>query len=97
MSANSFPPDNPKRISVTCECGKKTVANSTRSGKRLKCSSCGQIVVIPARAALERHSETGNRRLMIVFWSLLVVGVVGLRRGRTKAKRRKKSIAATGK
>ena len=74
MPANSGLPDNPQRISVVCDCGKKLVANSMQSGKRLKCPSCGQVVVVPpvragivptpTRAASEPHTETGNRRLM---------------------------------
>ena len=47
MPANSGLPDNPQRISVVCECGRKLAANPMQSGKRLKCPSCGQIVVVP--------------------------------------------------
>ncbi|MGO8746745.1 MAG: hypothetical protein ACLQNE_12210 [Thermoguttaceae bacterium] len=87
MPANSALPDDPQRISVVCDCGKKLVANSMQSGKRLKCPSCGQVVVVPpvragivptpTRAASEPHPETGNRRLMIVLWSLPVVVAIG--------------------
>ena len=88
MSANSALPDNPQRISLVCDCGKKLVANSMQSGKRLKCPSCGQVVVVPpvragivptpARAASEPHRKAGNRGLMfVVFWSLPVVLAIG--------------------
>ena len=47
MPANSGLPDNPQRISLVCDCGKKLVVNATQAGKRLKCPSCGQAVVVP--------------------------------------------------
>ncbi len=87
MSANSALPDNPQRISLVCACGKKLVANSLQSGKRLKCRSCGQIVVVPpvgagivptpTTAAPEPHGKAGNRGLMFVVWSLPVVLAIG--------------------
>ena len=70
MPANSGLPDNPQRISFVCDCGKKLVANSMQSGKRLKCPSCGQVVVVPpvragivptpTRAASEPHTADGQ-------------------------------------
>ena len=87
MSANSALPENPQRISLVCECGKKLVANSLQSGKRLKCRSCGQIVVVPPvgagivptpiTAAPDPHGKAGNRGLMFVIWSLPVVLAIG--------------------
>ncbi len=87
MSANSALPDNPQRISFVCDCGKKLVANSMQSGKRLKCPSCGQIVVVPpvgagvvptpTSAASEPHKKAGNRGLMFVVCSVPVVLAIG--------------------
>jgi hypothetical protein len=90
MPANSGLPDTPQRISVVCDCGKKLVANSMQSGKRLKCPSCGQVIVVPpvgagsvpapTRAASEPQTSepqtaTGKRRLMRV---LLMIGLWSL-------------------
>ncbi len=91
MPAISALPDDPKRISFACCCGKKLVANSIRSGKRLKCRSCGRVVVVPtARAGLvptptrpasEPFTNWGHRLSTIVhrslLWSLPFVLAVG--------------------
>jgi hypothetical protein len=92
MSAKSLPPDDPQRISFVCDCGKKLVVNSIKSGKRLKCPSCGQVVVVPpvpagivptpTSAASEPDTETGKRRLMpvlsmIVLWSVPLGVAIG--------------------
>jgi hypothetical protein len=92
MPANSGLPDNPQRIHLVCNCGKKLVANPMQSGKRLKCPSCGQVVLIPpvragvvstpAEATSALHPNRRKRRftrvlLMLMLWSLPVVGVVG--------------------
>ncbi len=78
MPANSGLPGDRPRISVVCECGKKLIANSKQSGKRLKCRSCGQVVVVPpvragvvptaATAASAPHPEARNRGLTNVQW-----------------------------
>jgi len=89
MPANSVLPDNPQRISVVCKCGKKVVANAMPSGKRLKCPSCGQLVVVPpvragivatpTRAATEPHPEAGRRRLKnVLLWIVLCSLPVGV-------------------
>ena len=92
MPANSVQPDNPRRISLECNCGKKLAVNSTQSGKRLKCPSCGQVFVVPpvragvvptpTEATSAPHPNRRKRRfmrvlLMLMLWSLPVVGVVG--------------------
>jgi hypothetical protein len=87
MPANAGLPDNPQRISAVCACGKKLVANSMLSGKRLKCPSCGQVVVFPpARAGIvaappiaasKPPIKAGNRGLMIVLWSLPILALIG--------------------
>jgi hypothetical protein len=87
MSAKSGLPDIPQRISVVCACGEKLLANSMQSGKRLKCPSCGQAVVVsPARAdgvptptgaVSAPRRGMGKLLLMILLWSLPVFAAVG--------------------
>jgi len=82
MPANSGLPDQPQRISVVCDCGKKLVATSMQSGKRAKCPSCGQVIVIPpvpagiipapASAAAKPRPKTGKRRLLGVLLMMVV-------------------------
>src|SRR5262245_40618248 len=73
MPANSDLPDNPQRISFACDCGAKLVAKSIKSGKRIKCSSCGEVVVVPSKP----HAGAGNPRLIIALCSLAVVIAIG--------------------
>jgi hypothetical protein len=92
MPANSGPTENSQRIHLVCECGKKLAARATQSGKRLKCPSCGQAVVVPAvqagvvptavQATSAPHPEGPKRRftrvvLMLMLWSLPVAAAVG--------------------
>jgi hypothetical protein len=86
MPANLGLPDNPQRISFVCDCGKKLVTYSIKSGKRLRCSSCGQAVVAPVgegtvptrpRATSKPQTRAGNRRLKIALLSLTVVVAIG--------------------
>jgi hypothetical protein len=92
MPTNSGQPDNPQRIYLVCECGKKLVAHPTHSGKRLKCPACGHVVGVPsvgagiaptpAKATSAPHAKKRERRftgmlLMIGLWSLPVAVAVG--------------------
>ncbi len=92
MPANAGLPDNPRRISVVCDCGTKLVANSSRFGKRLKCPSCGHAVFVapaqagvvsaPVEATSAPHPKRPKRRfarvlLMLMLWLLPILGAVG--------------------
>jgi len=87
MSVKPGLPEKPQRISVVCSCGKKLVAEVKHSGKRVKCSACGEPIVVPsvpARVApalpsveSEPPSDGSNRRLTLALWSLPVLVAVG--------------------
>ncbi len=46
IAVNSNPIGNSERIAVECPCGKRLSASSQHVGKRVKCPSCGQAIVI---------------------------------------------------
>lgn len=82
MPANSDLPNNPQRISFACACGKKHVAKSIKSGKRIKCGSCGQVVVVPpvGKGTMPKPSRATwkpHAKLKIALCALSLVVAIG--------------------
>lgn len=72
-------------IAIQCLCGKRLTALPQHAGKRVKCPSCGQVVVVPVNLPSQPtpmvventgSSEGLSRNTFIALWSL--VGVLAL-------------------
>lgn len=76
--------DEPQKISVKCECGKKLSVKLKLAGKRIKCPGCGEVIVVPAVAEDFEYAEdsTGVRTgyvglaLVIFFVAIYSIGAV---------------------
>ncbi|MCB9953266.1 MAG: hypothetical protein H6824_20015 [Planctomycetaceae bacterium] len=74
----------PRRVTITCPCGKRLAVSSQHSGKRTKCPTCGEPLVIPgdalppndASAHPVNEAEGVRTNTLIALWSF--VGIFAL-------------------
>jgi len=60
MATNSSESASSQKIAVQCSCGKKLATAPQHVGKRLKCPSCGDAIVVPAMSSAQPRPTALN-------------------------------------